>query len=49
MKYSERLTPLQLTSSYGVATPANWKDGGECIIVNSISDEEAIKDFQGFH
>lgn len=43
------LDSLQLTSSYGVATPANWKDGGECIIVNSISDEEAIKRFpKGF-
>lgn len=43
------LDSLQLTSSYGVATPANWKDGGECIIVNSINDEEAIKRFpKGF-
>jgi alkyl hydroperoxide reductase subunit AhpC len=43
------LDSLQLTSSYGVATPANWKDGGECIIVNSINDEEAMKRFpKGF-
>ncbi|MBL8006190.1 MAG: peroxiredoxin [Ignavibacteria bacterium] len=40
---------LQLTSSYGVATPVNWRDGDDCIIVNSINDEEAIKRFpKGF-
>lgn len=40
---------LQLTSSYGVATPVNWKDGDDCIIVNSISDEDAVKRFpKGF-
>lgn len=40
---------LQLTSSFGVATPVNWKDGDDCIIVNSISDEDAVKKFpKGF-
>ncbi len=40
---------LQLTSSYGVATPVNWKDGDDCIIVNSISDEDAKTKFpKGF-
>jgi len=36
---------LQLTDNYKVATPANWKDGGECIIVTSVSDEEAKQKF----
>ncbi|MEO8514667.1 MAG: peroxiredoxin [Ignavibacteria bacterium] len=40
---------LQLTSKYGVATPVNWKDGDDCIIVNSISDEDAVTKFpKGF-
>ena len=36
---------LQLTSNYSVATPVNWKDGEDCIIVPSISDEEAKEKF----
>lgn len=32
---------LQLTSDYSVATPANWKDGDDCIIALSVSDEDA--------
>lgn len=36
---------LQLTSNYSVATPANWKDGDDVIIVPSISDEEAKEKF----
>jgi alkyl hydroperoxide reductase subunit AhpC len=40
---------LQLTANYSVATPVNWKDGEDCIIVNSISDEDAAKKFpRGF-
>ena len=40
---------LQLTSQHFVATPVNWKDGDDCIIVNSISDEEAeVKFPKGF-
>ena len=29
---------LQLTDSHKVATPANWKDGDDCVIVPSIQD-----------
>lgn len=29
---------LQLTDHYSVATPANWTDGGDCVIVPSITD-----------
>jgi alkyl hydroperoxide reductase subunit AhpC len=32
---------IQLTAAHKVATPANWKDGGDCIIVPAVSDEEA--------
>jgi thioredoxin-dependent peroxiredoxin len=34
---------LQLTDYYSVATPANWKDGGDCVIVPSIQDPEVLK------
>ncbi|MEP7213621.1 MAG: peroxiredoxin [Acidobacteriota bacterium] len=36
---------LQLTSDYSVATPVNWKDGDDCIIVPSVSDEQAKEKF----
>ncbi len=32
---------MQLTDNYKVATPVNWKDGDDCIIVPSLSDEDA--------
>lgn len=34
---------LQLTDNYSVATPANWKDGEDCVIVPSIQDPEELK------
>ena len=40
---------LQLTANYSVATPANWKDGDDCIVVPAVSDEEAKTKFpKGF-
>jgi thioredoxin-dependent peroxiredoxin len=40
---------LQLTDNYSVATPANWKDGQDCVIVPSVSNEEAKEKFpKGF-
>jgi len=33
---------LQLTDSHSVATPANWKDGQDVVIVPSIQDPEVI-------
>jgi alkyl hydroperoxide reductase subunit AhpC len=33
---------LQLTDNYKVATPANWKDGDDVVIVPSIKDEAEI-------
>jgi thioredoxin-dependent peroxiredoxin len=32
---------LQLTANYSVATPVNWKDGEDVIIVPAVSDEDA--------
>jgi alkyl hydroperoxide reductase subunit AhpC len=38
---------LQLTAKYSVATPVNWKDGEDCIIVPAVSDEAAKEKFPG--
>lgn len=38
---------IQLTANYSVATPANWKDGDDVIIVPSLSDEAAKEKFPG--
>src|ERR1041384_6686534 len=32
---------LQLTANYKVATPADWQQGQDCIIVPAVSNEEA--------
>ena len=37
------LDGLQLTDDYQVATPANWKDGDDVVIVPSITDAAEIK------
>ncbi|MEM9770694.1 MAG: peroxiredoxin [Cyanobacteria bacterium P01_D01_bin.73] len=36
---------LQLTDNHSVATPADWKDGDDCVVVPSISTEDAKKKF----
>lgn len=36
---------LQLTAYHGVATPVDWKQGEDVVIVPSISNEEANKKF----
>ncbi len=36
---------LQLTDYHQVATPANWKDGEDCVVVPSIPTEEAKQKF----
>jgi len=38
---------LQLTADHKVATPVNWKDGDDCIIVPAVSDEDAKALFPG--
>ena len=37
------LDSLQLTDKYSVATPVNWKQGQDCVIVPSLTDPEEIK------
>ncbi|MFN4314304.1 MAG: peroxiredoxin [Chitinophagaceae bacterium] len=39
------LDSLQLTADYSVATPADWKDGEDVIVVPAVSTEDAIKKF----
>jgi len=34
---------MQLTANHKVATPANWENGNDVIIVPAVSDEEAAK------
>lgn len=36
---------LQLTANYSVATPADWKDGEDVIVVPAVSTEDAQKKF----
>ena len=38
---------LQLTAKYQVATPANWKQGDDVIIVPAVTDEQAKEKFPG--
>ena len=39
------LDSIQLTAKHSVATPVNWKQGEDCIIVPSLSDEAAREKF----
>ncbi len=40
---------LQLTAYESVATPADWKNGEDCVILPSITSEEAVSKFpKGF-
>ena len=36
---------LQLTAKFKVATPADWKQGGDVIIAGSVTDEDAKKTY----
>ena len=40
---------LQLTAKFKVATPANWKDGEDCIIVTAVKDAEIPAQFPKGH
>jgi thioredoxin-dependent peroxiredoxin len=40
---------LQLTAKHKVATPANWVDGEDCIIVPAVKDEEIPVQFPKGH
>jgi alkyl hydroperoxide reductase subunit AhpC len=35
---------LQLTDNYKVATPVNWKDGDDVVIVPALQDEKELKE-----
>lgn len=37
---------LQLTAKHSVATPADWKQGEDVIVIPAISTEDAIKKFE---
>ena len=39
------LDSIQLTTKHKVATPVNWKQGDDVIIVTSVSDDEAKKTY----
>lgn len=41
------LDSMQLTAKHKVATPVNWKQGDEVIILPSVSNEEAQKKYPG--
>jgi len=38
---------MQLTAKHSVATPVNWKNGDDVIIVPALSDEQAKQKFPG--
>lgn len=40
---------LQLTAKYQVATPVNWKDGEDCIIVPAVADADIPSKFPKGH
>jgi|SRR6187402_125327 len=42
------LDSMQLTAKHKVATPANWKQGGDVIITAAVSNEEAATAFPGY-
>ncbi|HBR97321.1 MAG TPA: peroxidase [Gammaproteobacteria bacterium] len=41
------LDSIQLTAKHQVATPVNWQNGEDCIIVPAVSDEDAKVKFPG--
>ncbi len=40
---------LQLTAGFQVATPANWKDGEDCVIVPAVTNDEIPAKFPKGH
>ena len=36
---------LQLTANYKLATPADWSNGQDCIVVTAVSDKDAARMF----
>jgi len=42
------LDSIQLTAKHPVATPANWKPGGDVIITGAVSNDDAAVKFPGY-
>ncbi len=42
------LDSIQLTTRHKVATPADWKQGGDVIITGAVSNEDADRIFPGY-
>lgn len=42
------LDSIQLTAKHPVATPANWKQGGDVIITGAVSNDDAAVKFPGY-
>lgn len=42
------LDSMQLTAKHKVATPANWKQGGDVILTAAVTNEDAERDFPGY-
>lgn len=40
---------LQLTSYHKVATPANWKNGDDCVIVPAVTNDQIAENFPKGH
>ncbi|MDP6049996.1 MAG: peroxidase, partial [SAR202 cluster bacterium] len=43
------LDSLQLTANYQVATPADWEDGQDCIVVPAVATEDIPNKFPKGH
>jgi alkyl hydroperoxide reductase subunit AhpC len=41
------LDSIQLTAKHKVATPVNWKQGDDVIILPTVSDKEAKQEYPG--
>ena len=41
------LDSVQLTAQHAVSTPANWMQGGDVLIAQSVTDEQARLEFPG--
>ena len=39
------IASLQLTANYKLATPADWNNGQDCIVVTAVSDEDGARMF----
>jgi thioredoxin-dependent peroxiredoxin len=45
MEVLRAIDSLQLTANYSLATPADWKNGEDLIVVPAVSTEDAMKKF----